>query len=198
MPELLLATNNRGKLEELSELLAGVPYQLVSPAEAGLTLSPAETGQTYAANARLKALAFARASGLLTLADDSGLEVDALGGAPGVLSSRYAGPKATDAERVAYLLGKLEGVPPEARAARFRCVMAIASPEGRVRLCAGSCRGVITLAPRGTHGFGYDPVFFFPRLGKTMAELPPEVKNQISHRGRAARCARKVLLAMAG
>ncbi len=198
MPELLLATNNKGKLEELRELLSGIPYRLVSPASVGLTLSPAETGRTYATNARLKAVAFARASGLLTLADDSGLEVDALGGAPGVLSSRYAGPQATDAARVAYLLAKLEDVPPAARAARFRCVMAIATPEGKVRLCAGSCRGFITLAPRGTNGFGYDPVFFFPRLGKTMAELPSELKNQLSHRGRAARCARKVLLAMAG
>jgi XTP/dITP diphosphohydrolase len=193
MPELLLATTNAGKLGELSELLAGLPYKLISPAQAGLTFSVKETGRTYAANARLKALAFAKASSLLTLADDSGLEVDALDGAPGVLSARYAGPDATDAERVAFLLARMRGVPTEGRAARFRCAIALASPAGMVRMCSGSCRGFITLAPRGSNGFGYDPVFLCPKLGQTMAELPAEVKNRLSHRARAARCARRIL-----
>jgi XTP/dITP diphosphohydrolase len=194
MPELLLATNNAGKLEELGELLAGLPYKLISPAQAGLSFVVRETGRTYATNARLKAVAFAKASALLTLADDSGLEVDALGGAPGVLSARYAGPGATDAERVANLLAQLEGIPTEGRTARFHCVIALASPTGIVRLCSGSCRGLITLAPRGGNGFGYDPIFLFPKLGRTMAELPVEVKNRLSHRARAARSARRILL----
>ncbi len=197
MRKLLLATNNAGKLAELRELLAGVPFAIVSPAEEGLKLDVAETGRTYAANARLKALAFASASGLLTLADDSGLEVDALDGAPGIYSSRYAGAGAGDAERVAYLLSKLKDVPQGTRQARFRCVMALALPSGEVKICSGSCRGVIALKPRGENGFGYDPVFFFPALGKTMAELAPDIKNTISHRARAAGRARQILLTIA-
>jgi XTP/dITP diphosphohydrolase len=194
MPELLLSTNNRGKLEELSILFAGLLYRLVSPSQLGLKLDVEESGKTYAANARLKAGAFARASGLLTLADDSGLEVEALNGAPGVMSSRYAGPDATDSQRVAYLLARLKHGPVEKRTARFRCVMAIAQPDGEVKLCSGSCHGAIALEPRGSNGFGYDPIFYFPRLCKTMAELPAEVKNRISHRARAAMRARKILL----
>jgi XTP/dITP diphosphohydrolase len=197
-PELLLATNNTGKLRELEDLMASVPFELVSPADIGLNLKVAETGRTYAANARLKALAFAQASGRITLADDSGLEVDALGDAPGVFSSRYAGEKASDTERVAFLLQKLTGVPWYRRGARFQCVMAIATPAGDVKLATGSCRGVIADQPKGAHGFGYDPIFFFPKLNKTMAELPPEVKNTISHRARAASRARDILLKLAG
>ena len=196
--KLLLATNNAGKLKELKELLAGVPFELISPRDIGLNLDVAETGRTYSANARLKAEAFSKASGVLTLADDSGLEVEALGGAPGVLSSRYAGEKATDAYRVAFLLEKLKNVPWYRRAARFQCVMAIASPSGELKLCTGSCRGVIANEPKGAYGFGYDPVFYFPKLGKTMAELPPEVKNTLSHRASAAGRAREVLLQLAG
>ncbi|RJO62503.1 MAG: XTP/dITP diphosphatase [Dehalococcoidia bacterium] len=193
-PKLLLATNNRGKLEELRQLLGSVSFDLTSPAQAGLALNVDESGRTYAANARLKARAFARVSGLLTVADDSGLEVDALGGAPGVLSSRYAGPDASDSQRVAFLLSKLEGIPREKRAARFRCVMAIALPNGEVRMCSGSCRGIIAFAPKGNNGFGYDPIFYFPALEKTMAELPSEIKNRISHRAKAAARARIILL----
>ena len=195
MPHLLLATNNAGKLSELRELLAGVPFELVSPADIGLTLQVAETGRTYATNARLKAQAFAKASGLLTLADDSGLEVGALGGAPGVLSARYAGEGATDKMRVAFLLDKLKSVPVKERHARFRCVIAIANPDGVTKLVSGSCRGVIALEPSGKHGFGYDPIFYFPKLGKTMAQLSPDIKNVISHRARATRRARLFLLA---
>ena len=193
-PKLLLATGNQGKLEELRQLLTGVPFDLISSSDIGLDLDVHESGKTYATNARLKARAFAVASGLLTLADDSGLEVDALGGAPGVLSSRYAGPGASDSQRVSYLLVKLKNIPWEQRTARFRCVMAIALPHGKVKLCSGSCRGIITFAPKGTNGFGYDPVFYFPKLGKTMAELPPEIKNRISHRAKAAARAGEILI----
>ncbi len=194
MPELLLATNNHGKLEEVAVLFKGLPYRLLSPSQLGLKLDIEESGRTYAANASLKARAFARASGLLTLADDSGLEVDALQGEPGVMSSRYAGPGATDPVRVDYLLSKLENASWKDRSARFRCVIAIARPGGAIKLCSGSCRGVIALEPKGNNGFGYDPVFYFPVLCKTMAELPTEIKNRISHRARAAVRARKILL----
>ena len=194
MPELLLATNNRGKLEELRLLFAALPFRILSPGEIGLDLEVPETGATYVANARLKATAFARAGGLLTLADDSGLEVEALAGAPGVMSSRYAGPGASDAGRVDFLLGKLDGLPHAGRRARFRCVMALVTPEGRIRLTSGTCRGFIASAPRGYRGFGYDPVFFIPRYNKTMAELDAEIKNRISHRARAAARMSKILL----
>lgn len=193
MSKLLIATNNRGKLREFKELLKGLPFELVGLAEVGITTVVEETGQTMRANARLKAKTLSARTGLLTLADDSGLEVDALGGAPGVLSSRYAGENATDAERVDYLLSKLKDVPWEKRTARFRCVIAITIPEGRVIFRSATCEGHIAFEPRGEHGFGYDPVFYFPRFGKTLAELPPEVKNRVSHRGKAARKARKVL-----
>jgi XTP/dITP diphosphohydrolase len=193
MRELLLATNNAGKVLEYQSLLKGVRFEIVTPARRGLKLEVRETGQTYEENSRLKAAAFARVSGLLTLADDSGLEVDALNGEPGIRSSRYAGEGATDAERVNYLLVKLQDVPPEKRTARFRCVIAIAWPDGRVVFCSGRCEGVITLAPKGSQGFGYDPIFYFPELKKTMAELPAEIKNSISHRARAAREACRIL-----
>ena len=191
--KLLIATNNAGKLREYRFLLAGVSLALVSPAEAGVTLDIEETGKTFEENARLKAQAFASASGLLTLADDSGLEVDALGGEPGVMSARYAGENATDSDRVLYLLSRLKGVPLERRTARFTCVIAIARPDGKIETCAGECPGVIALEPRGKQGFGYDPVFFMPDMGKTLAELPPAVKNRVSHRARAAAKARGIL-----
>jgi XTP/dITP diphosphohydrolase len=193
MPKLLLATNNKGKAREYKSLLFGVPFELVTPAEMGITTEVAEVGKTFEENARLKATTLARESGLLTLADDSGLEVAALGGEPGTLSARYAGEGASDEDRVNYLLAKLEGVPQERRQARFRCVIAIATSEGKVEICSGECDGFIALKPRGDKGFGYDPIFYLPELGKTMAELPPDEKNKISHRGRAAAKARVVL-----
>jgi XTP/dITP diphosphohydrolase len=192
MPRLLIATTNRGKLQELLPLLVDLPLRLITPHELGLLLAVEETGTSYAENARLKAEAFAQASGLLTLADDSGLEVDALGGAPGVYSARYAGGNATDAERRARLLGALREVPAP-RPARFRCVIAIAQPDGTTTYFEGVCEGEILLEERGTHGFGYDPLFFVPDYGCTMAELPPAVKNQLSHRARAAQAARPFL-----
>jgi len=194
MPKLLLATNNKGKVREYKSLLRGIPFELVSPAEVGITTEVDEVEKSFAANARLKATMMAAESRLLSLADDSGLEVDALGGEPGTLSARYAGEGASDRDRVNYLLTKLEGVPEEKRTARFRCVIAIATPEGEVELCSGECDGLIALEPRGNRGFGYDPIFYLPELGKTMAELSPELKNRISHRGRAAEKAREVLI----
>lgn len=188
MPDkLLLATNNRGKARELKELLRELPMELVLPGELGITAEVDETGSSLEENARLKATVLAKESRLLALADDSGLEVDALGGEPGPLSARYAGEGASDKERVEFLLAKLKGVPREKRTARFRCVIAIATPEGKVELCFGECQGLITFGPRGEKGFGYDPVFYFPGLEKTMAELPLDVKNKVSHRGVAAR-----------
>jgi len=193
MPKLLLATNNKGKAREYKNLLSGVPFELVTPAEVGISTEVAEVGKSFEENARLKATTLARESGLLALADDSGLEVDALGGEPGTLSARYAGEGASDEDRANYLLTKLEGVPQEKRTARFRCVIAIATPEGDVELCSGECDGFIALEPRGEGGFGYDPVFYLPELGKTMAELTLETKNKISHRGRAAQKASQLL-----
>lgn len=190
---LLIATNNRGKSRELSALLKDASWECTTPADEGITLEPEETGKTFEENAVIKAKAFARASGLITLADDSGLEVDALNGAPGIHSARYAGPEATDAQRNDYLLAKLSGVPWEKRQARFRCVIAIAFPDDRLVLCKGECAGLIALEPRGENGFGYDPIFYFPELGKTMAELTPEEKGRVSHRGKAVRKAREFL-----
>jgi len=192
-PKLLLATNNTGKVKEYRSLLQGIPFELVTPKEMGSHMDVEETGTTYEENARLKAYALAQESGLLTLADDSGIEVDALDGEPGVISARYAGENASDAERVNYLLAKMKDIPKEKRSARFRCVIAIAQPDGQAEFCEGECKGVITFRPQGTKGFGYDPVFFFPERGKTMAELPFEIKNQISHRGHAAQKARLIL-----
>jgi XTP/dITP diphosphohydrolase len=192
--KLLVATNNPGKIREYRELLAGLPVTLTFPAEEGLALEVAESGQTFEENASIKAAAYVQASGLLTLADDSGLEVDALGGAPGVLSARYAGLSASDADRVTKLLSALNGVPVGMRKARFRCVVAVARPGGPVLTAVGACQGEIGLAPKGEHGFGYDPVFVVQGYGGlTMAELPPELKNQISHRARAFIAAREIL-----
>lgn len=187
MQQVLLATNNRGKARELSLLVPDTSWVFTTPIEQGITLDVEETGSSFEENAVKKAKAFTEVSGLVTLADDSGLEVDALGGEPGVYSARYAGEEATDAERNQYLLSKLEVVPWEKRRARFRCVIAIAFPNGELVLCKGECPGIIALQPRGEQGFGYDPIFYLPEFDKTMAELSPEDKNRISHRGKAAR-----------
>lgn len=192
-PQLLIASNNPGKAAEYRVLLADAGWEVVTPRDVGLRLEVEEPGADYAENARIKAIAFAKASGLVALADDSGIEVDALGGAPGPLSARFGGEDASDEQRVALLLERLAGVPPEKRSARFRCLIAVARPEGEVTLVEGRCEGRIAEAPRGEGGFGYDPVFLLPERGLTMAELPPQEKNAVSHRGRAARRARTVL-----
>jgi len=194
MKKLLLATNNKGKLREYSYLLKGIPFEIVTPAACGITADVAEVGATFEENASLKASTMASLSCLLTLADDSGLEVEALGGEPGVRSSRFAGENATDADRIALLLAKLKDVPELQRLAQFRCVIAIAEPGGRVELCTGACPGIIVTEPRGANGFGYDPVFLVPELGKTMAELTLGEKNRISHRAQAADKARALLV----
>ena len=182
---LLIATRNPGKLREYEQLLAGLPLSLTYLSREGITQEVEETGETFAENAIRKAQEYARVSGLLTLADDSGLEVDALGGEPGVHSARYAGPGADDEDRYQLLLEKMQDVPWEKRGARFRCVIAIADPEGETYNAEGACEGMIAVAPQGDYGFGYDPVFYLPEHDRTMAELPPEVKNRISHRARA-------------
>lgn len=194
MPVLLLATGNKHKLDELKSLFRDIPYKLVSPSEIGICIKVDETGSSFEENARLKAIAFSASSHIPSLADDSGLEVNALGGEPGVLSARYAGANATDAERVDFLLSRLKGVPESKRQAKFKCVIAIAIPEDNVYLFSGECRGIITLKPGGEGGFGYDPIFYLPQLGKTMAELTQQEKNSISHRGQAAAKARSFLL----
>ena len=186
MQKLLIATNNQGKVREFQELLRGLPYELMTPNELGIKLDVEESGKTYQENARIKAVAFAKASGLLTLADDSGLEVDALNGEPGLKSSRYAGEGASDKQRVEFLLSKLKNVKEMQRSARFRCVIALSSADGQIVFCEGTCEGIITSSPRGGEGFGYDPIFYFLELKQTMAELPAATKNQISHRARAA------------
>jgi XTP/dITP diphosphohydrolase len=171
---MVLASTNAHKLEELSAMLAGYTFAL------GPKLEVEETGSTFAENALIKARAFLAATGKPALADDSGLAVDALGGRPGVYSARYA---PTDRERIAKLLGELEGVAD--RGAAFICAMALALPDGRVIAVEGRCAGVITDGPRGVGGFGYDPIFLVPGLGRTFAELTAEEKNRVSHRALA-------------
>ena len=185
--KLLVATHNQGKVAEFAHMLADLQLEWLGLDEAGITADVAETGHTFSANAWLKAEAYAQQTGLLTLADDSGLEVDALGGEPGVYTARYGGAELSHQQRYERLLANMAAVPPEQRTARFRCVIAVAAEDGRHLLEAeGICEGHIALAPAGNYGFGYDPVFVpLGEDGRTMAQLPPERKHQISHRGRA-------------
>ena len=184
-------------MREYAELLRGLPFELTTLSEQGIKEEVEESGSSLEQNAVRKATAYVSLSGLTTLADDSGLEVDALGGEPGSLSHRYAGENATDADRINYLLSKLGNVPEKERTAQFRCVIAIAEPDGKVELCSGECRGIIIMEPKGSRGFGYDPIFFLPELGKTMAELSLKEKNRVSHRARAAEKARALLMKLA-
>ena len=184
--KLLIATHNAGKLTELRHLLGDAPYTLLSLTDVGIELDVDETGETLEENAALKATTYARLAGILTLADDSGLEVDALNGAPGIYSARYAGPDATDADRIAKLLTNI-APHPQPWSARFRCVIAIATPGGEIELHGGACEGVIISNPRGDNGFGYDPIFYMPEQDRTMAELTDTEKNAVSHRAIAAR-----------
>ncbi|MCX6035453.1 MAG: RdgB/HAM1 family non-canonical purine NTP pyrophosphatase [Chloroflexi bacterium] len=185
MHNVLIATNNKGKVDEIKALLDGLGLAILTPAELGMALEVAEDGQTYAENAAKKASAFAKTSGMIALGDDSGLEVDALGGQPGLHSHRFCPiPNATDADRRKYLLERL-GDKPRPWTARFRATVAIALPSGEVKLSTGQCEGEIVPDERGTSGFGYDPIFFIPELGHTMAELEMNEKNRLSHRARA-------------
>jgi XTP/dITP diphosphohydrolase len=193
MRPLLVATTSRHKLEEYRALLAGLPFELHSLGDVGIDEDVEETGATFEENARLKAERYRDLSGLLTLADDSGLEVDALRGEPGIHSKRWAGDEADDEDRNRLLLERLAGVPDERRTARYRCVIAIAGPGMETRLVEGSCEGRIAAEPSGSGGFGYDPLFFVPELGITFGHASPEIKNRLSHRGRAAQQAREAL-----
>jgi len=193
IPKLLLATRNPGKAREFSLLLKRAPFELTTLDAEGIRENVSESGKTLQENARLKAIGYAVSNRFLVMADDSGLEVDALGGAPGPLSARFGGKGASDADKVNLLLSRLRGVPWEERSARFRCVIAIASERKVIGLCEGVCEGIITFEAEGDQGFGYDPIFYIPELDKTMAELTLEEKNQVSHRAIAAEKAILVL-----
>lgn len=196
MIKLLVATNNPDKLEEYQEILAPLPLALTYLAAEGITLEPDETGTTFEENAILKARAFAQASGLLTLADDSGLEVDALGGEPGIYSARYGGTAKNDhAGRCRLVLDQLaaRNTPWPERTARFRCVIALADRQELVGVAEGSVEGFIDYELKGANGFGYDPIFFIPDFNQTLGQVSSATKHSVSHRGRAGRAAMRLL-----
>ena len=196
---LVLASTNPHKIAEFRALLAGAPFELLGPADLGVTVQVEETGATFDENAILKALAYAEATGLLALADDSGLEIDALGGAPGVHSARWAGVDTSYEERFRLLEQRLVGIPDEQRTARYRCAIALAepAPRGLYAVVSGTLEGRIARTPRGIEGFGYDPIFSLPERGKTVGELTAAEKNSISHRARAAAAAQPLLARLA-
>jgi XTP/dITP diphosphohydrolase len=185
MADLLLASQNPGKLEEMRLLAQGLPFRVLGPGELGLVEAPEETGSSFLENARIKALAYARRSGRLTLADDSGLSVDALGGAPGLFSSRFGGEGASDLERNLLLLEKLRDVPGESRGAHFTSAVVVAREDAVLFEAEESVSGFIADAMRGTNGFGYDPLFFYPPFDRTFGEVPRALKDEVSHRGKA-------------
>ena len=195
---IVLATRNEGKVRELQQMLAGTDFKVVSMTGFPGVPEVVEDGETFVANAIKKARTVATALGKTTLADDSGLVVDYLSGAPGVHSARFAGPEHDDDANNRKLLQLLSGVPQQKRAARFCCVLAIVTPDGKVATTRGTCEGMIIEQPRGKNGFGYDPIFLVPRYGKTFAELDSVTKNKISHRGQALQKARVILTAAAG
>jgi len=195
--EVVLATRNQGKVREFLELLRDLPLQVYSLDAFPQIRDLAEDGLTYTENAISKALTVARLTRRIALADDSGIEIDALQGAPGAQSRRFLGEGASDASRNARIMKLLQSVPPKARAARYRAVVAVATPGGTVRTFEGVCEGQVASTPRGSHGFGYDPIFLVPDHGKTMAQLPIAVKNRISHRARALTAARPHLRQLA-
>jgi XTP/dITP diphosphohydrolase len=198
MTKLLIASNNSGKLKEYRTLLRDFDFELLTPSQLGIHLQVDEDGQTYEENASLKAAAFAQESGCITLADDSGLEVDALNGSPGIHSARFSPkPGANDADRRVYLLEKLRGKP-RPWTARFCCSIVLVSREGDLRYAEGFCYGEIIPEERGENGFGYDPIFLIPNLGRTMAELSMQEKNQLSHRALAVQSAKTHLRELLG
>ena len=196
MADLLLASQNPGKLDEMRLLAAGLPFRVIGPREIGITEAPAETGASFLENARIKALAYARRSGLLTVADDSGLSVEALGGAPGLFSSRFGGEGASDLERNRLLLEKRRGVPHGQRAARFTSAVVVARGETVLVEVEESVAGVIAEAMQGGNGFGYDPLFYYPPFGRTFGEMPRAEKDRVSHRGKAFTRLREFLAAL--
>lgn len=183
--EIIIATHNPGKLREMQALLAPLGFKILSLKDFPEAPNVLEDGATFAENAAIKAKTVAQMTGRPAIADDSGLVVKALGGRPGVFTSRFAGEKTPDRKKCQRLLQEMAGIPEEQREAAFVCAIAVALPEGEVKMVEGECQGRISFSPRGENGFGFDPIFFVPELGKTMAELEPEVKNQVSHRGRA-------------
>lgn len=194
-PVLVLATGNRGKVREMTALLAGVPVRVVDLAQFPAVTLPPEGETSYAENALVKARAAAAGTGLIALADDSGIEVDALDGRPGVLSARFGGAGLDDAGRNEAMVRALDGVPPERRTARYRALIALVDPAGREAVTEGTVDGVLLSAPRGVGGFGYDPLFYFPPLGATFGEVSAEAKHAVSHRAIAMAGARDVLTA---
>jgi len=184
---LIAATKNKGKLKEIAQVLAHVPLEVVSMADAGIVDDIEETGSTFEENALLKAMNVWRITGETVIADDSGLEVDYLDGAPGIYSARYGGENASDSEKNLKLLNALEGVPTDKRTARFVCVIAAILPDGSTVTVRGTCEGYIAVEPVGSNGFGYDPLFYVPEIGLTIAQMEADIKNSISHRGNALR-----------
>lgn len=182
MPSLIIASNNPGKIREMKQILTPYFPQILSLREAGIETDVEETGQTFAENARIKALAICRMAGCAALSDDSGLEVDVLGGAPGVYSARYCGRHGDDEANNRKLIREVSPFPEAQRTARYRCAVCLAYPDGTVREAQGSCEGLIRTRPAGTGGFGYDPYFYLPQFDCTMAQLPAETKNTLSHR----------------
>lgn len=193
MRTLLLATTNEHKLNEFRTIFQDLPFTLLSLRDVQIDMDVEETGTTFAENALIKAQAYAQAANMLALADDSGLEIDALGGAPGIYSARFAGRETPYEERFRLILARLQDVPSAQRTARFRCAIALAEPSGDTRVVEGTIEGLIADRPHGGNGFGYDPIFLVPEAGRTTAEMAPEEKNGISHRGRAAEAARRLL-----
>lgn len=185
--KLIVATKNKGKLEEIAQILAQFPYDVVSMTQAGVKDDIEETGSSFEENALIKAMSVWRITGETVLADDSGLEVDYLGGAPGVHSARYAGPRATDEDKNNKLLDALSGVPADKRTARFVCAIAVVFPDGRSVMARGTCEGIIAFDSKGDYGFGYDPLFYIPEHGLTLAQMDSDIKNKLSHRGKALR-----------
>jgi len=192
MRKVLLATRNKGKVREIKKILGDLPVQLLNLNDFKIDIEIDETGTTFEENAVLKAAGYGKIAGILTMAEDSGLEVDALKGEPGVLSARYCSGE--DGDRTNLVLKNLKGVPSRKRTARFRCIVAIFEPKTKIlKTCQGKMEGIITEAPRGENGFGYDPIFYLPKFKKTNAEISMEEKNKISHRGKAFRRAKKLL-----
>ena len=191
--KLIFATGNENKMREIREILAGRGYEILSMKEAGIDIDVEENGKTFSENALIKARAISEASGELVLADDSGLEIDALGGEPGIYSARYMGHDTSYVEKNNNLIQRLEGVPDEKRTARFVCAMAAVFPDGREEVVVGTMEGRIGYEIAGENGFRYDPIFYLPEYGKTSAEISPEEKNAISHRGKALRAIAELL-----
>jgi XTP/dITP diphosphohydrolase len=198
MQKLLVATHNQGKVREYRELLADLDLEVTNLDAVGITHDVEETGSTFAENAILKARTYASLSGLLTWSDDSGLEVDALDGRPGVYSARYGGPGLNERDRYLLLLDELRAHPRQNWTARFRCVVALALPDGQLYTVDDTLEGLITDQPAGEYGFGYDPIFYLPDHQATLAQLLPATKNEISHRAKAARQAKQLLRQLLG